>query len=36
MRCQVCNKWSTFNVVSTIIKPDETGEPSNGKLSEGS
>ena len=33
MRCEVCRKWSTFNIVSTIVKPDKTGAPADGKVS---
>jgi DNA-directed RNA polymerase subunit RPC12/RpoP len=35
MRCPLCRKWSIFNVVSTIVKPEDDNEGDDGKLSEG-
>jgi len=35
MRCEICKKWSTFSIVSTIVKPDKTRKPTDGNITEG-
>jgi hypothetical protein len=35
MRCQVCKKWATFDIVSTIVYPDKKETSDDLNSSEG-